>query len=269
MNDKNGWYVVEIVRGPLSDAELVELARSSQLQLSTVITHSTKTGGKLIEARKVRDIRKILDNKPQAKENALFEFKGEVLGQTTLEEYKRRHHRKCGGHNLPAPQTSERMDKSALFSIYAQEWYMSANIVTARIAFPFERVSEPFSDKNWMAVAGEPLTVAGTKVQDLVHTFIDGVLFKIHGFFDAGGFTAVRDGFKTKFGKPGSSRTESYQNAYGATFKGECHVWSNGVCTLLLEEFGGDRELSSFGFVHDALAAECDRRKPPPTTHDL
>ena len=62
MADKNGWYVVEVVHGPLADSELLKLARSAQLRLSTVVTHATKTGGQLIEARIIRDIRAILEN---------------------------------------------------------------------------------------------------------------------------------------------------------------------------------------------------------------
>lgn len=272
MADNEGWYVLKILHGPLSDVELLALAKSSQVELSSILTHETKTHGKLIEARKIRDIRQVLETAPNDIVEATiapFEFKGDVLGETTLEDFKRRYHRNCSGHNEPAPQCSDRMHKSALGSIYAEEWFTSANVATVRIAFPFESVQKPFDDTCWFAVAGKIVTVADVKMTDLVHKFIDGLLFQILGFFDAAGFQAVRDAFKIKYGEPNESTVVPYQNAYGANFKGEQHVWNNGNCTLLLNEIAGDRESSQFICSHNGLSDEFARRRPTPATHDF
>lgn len=272
MADNDGWYVLKILHGPLSDAELLELAKSSNLEMSSILTHRKKTRGKLIEARQIRDFHQMLETVPNDTVKATkvpFEFKGDVLGETTLEDFKRRYHRNCTGHNEPAPQCSDRMDTSALESIYAEEWFVNAKIATARIAFPFESIREPFGETSWFAVAGKIVTVADVKMMDLVHTFIDGLLFQILGRFDAAGFQAVREAFGIKYGEPNESTVVPYQNAYGAHFKGEQHVWRNRNCTLILDEIAGERKSSRFILSHDKLSDEFVRRRPAPTTHDF
>ena len=161
------------------------------------------------------------------------------------------------------------MEVSALASIFAEMWFTASNVVTARIAFPFESVREPFDDTCWFGMGGKVVIVADVKLRDLIHKFIDGVLFQILGFFDSSGFQAVRDAFAAKYGAPAESTTETYHNAYGAASEGEKHVWSNPAGAILLNEVAGDRDTSQFLFLDRQLTDKFNARKPAPSTRDL
>ena len=161
------------------------------------------------------------------------------------------------------------MEVSALASIFAEKWFTASNVVTARIAFPFESVREPFDDTCWFGMGGKVVIVADVKLRDLIHKFIDGVLFQILGFFDSSGFQAVRDAFAAKYGAPAESTTETYHNAYGAASEGEKHVWSNPAGAILLNEVAGDRDTSQFLFLDRQLTDKFNARKPAPSTRDL
>ncbi len=271
MSEKGGWYVIQLLHGPISDAELLQLAKTGRIGLSSIVTHETKTKGRLIRAENIRDIRVMLESAeaPTLATSVRYEFKGDVLGETTFQQYERKYHRKCSGHNEPAPQRSDQMDVSALASVHAEKWFTASNVITARIAFPFESIREPFDDTCWFGMAGNIVTVADVRLRDLVHKFIDGLLFQIVGFFDSSGFQRVHDAFATKYGAPTESTTETCHDAFGARQQGDKHVWSNPCGAIVLNEVAGDRETSQFVFLDRELTDKFNARKPAPSTRDL
>ncbi|MEQ8209651.1 MAG: hypothetical protein RH917_07445 [Lacipirellulaceae bacterium] len=244
----------------------------AEIEQNTLLTHTSKTKNRIIEAKQIRELRELAKSKAHIAPTPgveVCEFKGEILGMTTLEDYTLRHHRTLTEHNEPTPQRTDLMCPSAVESVFAETWYKEAGIVHARIAFPFESIQSAYDESRWFAVAGKIETVAGAQLKDLIHGFIDGVLFKVFGYFDSAEFSSVKRAFLTKYGEPTESSMMAHQKSYGAVFNGERIVWNFGDCTVLLNQFSYDLDTADFHILHDALTNEFASRDPGPQVDDF
>ena len=275
MTQKDGWYVVEVKLGPLSDAELVDLAKAQKIDLETTVYHPAKTKAQIVKAKRIKTLAKTIAASriddagaivTQRSKPAPIEFKGFTLGEYTLETFVKQFHHFCDGHPEPGPQLSSNMHPEAVGSIWAEEWHAANGVVSGRIAFPFERY---YDGEYWFTVAGEVWTIASVKMYDMVHQFIDGILCRMTIDVPSAGFAKIIDAFSHKYGSPSDVETEIYQNAYGASFDGNVINWKFPDCSIIAVQYAGDRDTSRIVFFHDTLFSKIDSRKPAPSIADL
>ena len=277
MAEEQGWYVVEIKHGPLSDAELISLAESKTIDRDSVVFHPAKTKSRFVKSKRLKALAKAMDsasssantvNSTERPESspAPTEFKGFALGQYTLDTFVKQFHHMCDGHPEPGPQLSSKMHPDAVSSIYAEEWHAKKGVVSGRIAFPFERY---YDGDYWFTVAGDVWTIAGIQMFDMVHQFIDGILCRMTIDFPSDGFGKVVDAFSHKYGTPSDVETEVYQNAYGATFDGDVVNWHLADCSIIALQFVGDRDTARVVFFQNPLHSQIADRKPAPSIADL
>ena len=163
-----------------------------------------------------------------------FDFKGEQLG-TTLADFKTRHARRVGKVELPYTSESSRGQANA--ALWSEAWHAAAGIVHARIELPSENASP---------------TVAGVKTQLFIYQFVDGLLFRMTGLFDAEAFHVVRQGFVDKHGAPQQECADPVEL-----------VWNNGASSIhLVRGSIRPKRASMVVFSHDELAATAELRTP-------
>jgi len=260
MTDKSkGWYIIEKCTGPYTDAELLQMTKNSQISLSTMLIHQSKTAGEIVKAERIRGIRAVIEEVAAPDDaSPLAKFKGDTLGVTTLDEFKKRHHRKISEHKT-APQLSTNMHRDALASIFAKPWHAEANIVTARIAFPFEQEADPFTGERFMAIDGNHITVAGIPLIELVHEFIDGRLYMITALLPQSGYDAVRLAFSKRYSDD-TNRDDARNH--------DVETWETDDCVLILQRIA-DEETSCFLLYHRELFALAESRNPGPRVDDF
>jgi hypothetical protein len=83
------------------------------------------------------------------------------------------------------------------------------------------------------------LKVAGFRLRQITYSFYNGKLYKISLKISPGLFGAVLDAFSKKYGTPQKLESDSYQNGFGATWRGENFVWKKGEQLIILNEGAG------------------------------
>lgn len=254
--------MIEVVKGPLTDDELIDLAKRQLIKGESKVVHEVKSGGKIILARKIKEVREALESSPSDRP---YDFRGELLGETTFDDFLKKYHRETKRGELPIPQRSDTM-KAHHFVLLAEPWYEQVGIVTANIG-P-NRKSHGYPSVSYMTVDGQFVTVGGIKLVSLIHYFIDGRLFHITGDINRSDFRLVVEAFSAKYGPYVSRETKEYQNAYGAMFEGEVVTWSSKTCSIRITELAGE-DRSSIELSHDQLYKEFGNRMPKLSTDDF
>jgi hypothetical protein len=174
-----------------------------------------------------------------------WEFKGDVLGVMTLDQFKTKYARKVTGHNEMAPWCSDSRPESHVGELLSEEYFSRAVIVHGRLDFPFERT------------ANRPgPTVAGVETLNLIYQFVDNKLFGIIALIPGAGIDTVYEAIVAKYGEPISTSREA-------------SCWSNAVCEIRLLRPRRRVKISVLQYVHLALTDLADSRRPGPAVHDL
>jgi PEGA domain len=111
--------------------------------------------------------------------------------------------------------------------------------------------------------AEQQTTYAGVPVESMQVSFYGQRLVSVSFSFGADAYETLRDALQEKFGKFASAATETYQNAFGATYSGAVVTWRNNVSTLVLSEISNDREHCGLNFWHNDLALAKERGARP------
>ncbi len=111
-------------------------------------------------------------------------------------------------------------------------------------------------------------TYAGSPASEIV-IFYNGRLASFQIELARDKFQAVADALKQKFGEPLSVETKTYQNGFGATFRGGYVIWDNGVSTIVCEEYGGKGERLVLMFMHKQLVADQEKAKKGAKRNDM
>jgi hypothetical protein len=191
-----------------------------------------------------------------------YELKGDRLGMS-LQDFKTKYRHKLQGDPREAPFTSDQREAAAreskpLSTLGEEPWHPKANVVNARITFPFE---------DYMANNHTP-TLAGVKTDLHFYRFVDDRLYRIEYVFPQSGFSEVQEAMVATYGKPRDITTKEYQNSFGAKFTGKVCTWDNAVSGIILMERSVDLKTSLLMFVHHELdkvveARRVKFRKPP------
>jgi hypothetical protein len=184
-----------------------------------------------------------------------YELKGDKLGMT-LQDFKMKYRHKVQGDPREAPFTSDQRDAAARESepmptLMEESWHPKANIVNARITFPFE---------DYRANKYTP-TLARVKTDLHLYRFVDDRLYRIEYVFPQSGFSEVQEAMVATYGKPKDIITKEYQNSFGAKFSGVVCTWDNGVSSIILMERFIDLKTSLLTFVHQDLDNVVEARR--------
>jgi hypothetical protein len=185
-----------------------------------------------------------------------YELKGDKLGMS-LQDFKAKHRRTFNaGKVYEAPfcsdqRTQAEREKSPLPTLLEESWHPKANIVNARLTYPFEDFEENQHTPS----------LAGFKVQTHWYGFIDDRLYVINYLFPQTGFGKVQEAMARTYGKPSGVVTKEYQNAFGAKYTGVICVWDNGVSQIMLTERYTDLKTSNLMFLHEELGKLADTRR--------
>ncbi len=109
----------------------------------------------------------------------------------------------------------------------------------------------------------QQMTYAGVPVESMLVSFYGQRLESVNFSFPADKFETLRDALQEKFGKFSEASTETYQNAFGATYEGSVIRWNNGVSTISLSEISNDRDHCGLLFWHNELAAAKQQGSKP------
>lgn len=168
-----------------------------------------------------------------------YEIKGDRLGMP-LSYFKVKHRRSVMGDTKLAPFCSDaNPDFENPFLLYKPEM-AKAGIVCGTTHFPFEENQNPPSFP----------TIGGVKADFFVYQFVDNRLYEILITIDHKNYGKVISGVKEKYGEPSTSRTETYQNGFGAKFDGEILTWANSVSDITVLERAAKLDTSLLQFRH-------------------
>ena len=170
-----------------------------------------------------------------------FDFKGDVVGELTLYDFKFRHYRTPGGPNAkPAPQCTD-TSPGAVTLLLAQPWYLKNGLVHCQTHFPYE----------WHQ--GRTPTIAGVETEFSIYRFVDGTLASIIIAFPSNRYRTVTSALKGKFGQPTEVMVEDVQNRMGAVFRNEKLTWVDGVNTIETEQLFGNLDRSVVMFLNGPM----------------
>jgi len=184
-----------------------------------------------------------------------YDLKGDRLGMS-LQDFKTKYRHRFQTDPREAPFCSDQRDVAAResdpFSTLGEEsWHPKANIVNARITFPFE---------DYQGGTYTP-TIAGIKTDTHLYSFIDGRLYLITYSFAQSGFSRVKEAMEGVYGEAKSATTKEYQNLFGAKFDGVICMWDNGVSGILLAERHTDLKTSQLILLHHELGKVAEARR--------
>jgi hypothetical protein len=110
--------------------------------------------------------------------------------------------------------------------------------------------------------AGTPMALTSVmhvcQRNDVSYDFVDGVrLQAIFSHFAKSEYPATQEAIARKYGGPTNSEVKTYQNSYGATYKGEEATWQQSDTTIILDEVdvtsSNPSFTSSFSILDDAV----------------
>jgi hypothetical protein len=202
-----------------------------------------------------------------------YELKGDKLG-SSLADFKQKYHHipegdkrsgppcsdeyplqnieasKVGDHIFQGHMTAAQMQETSKQAEELGRAYTAAGLVDCKIYFDFEQIQ------------GKQTTIANVPTSLQLFRFFQGSLYTIFASFDQREFEHVNAAFVEKYGPPSSDTTQSYQNAFGATFQGKTVRWTNGISTLELVERSTDLKSSSVIFLHQQLSKQAEAARP-------
>jgi hypothetical protein len=184
-----------------------------------------------------------------------YDLKGDRLGMS-LQDFTTKYRHKVRGDPREAPFSSDQRDVVArqsdpLPTLGEEPWHPKANIVNARITFPFE---------DYQASSYTP-TLAGVKTDFHLYRFVDERLYRIEYLFPHSGFSEIREAMVVTYGKPRDVTTKEYQNSFGAKFDGVICTWDNGTSRIILMERSLDLKTSLLTYIHHELDKLVESRR--------
>jgi len=210
--------------------------------------------------------------------SSAFELQGQVVGKTTLSEFRAKYHRTTATkHTAPfcsdtdseevlrSPGPTDRLLEGLLketqrFLLF-EEWMPKAGIVACSTTFPVEHLDDADS---------QPYpTLAGVPTKLYVFHFMDGVLYEIVVAVDRGNFSDLQGALVGKFGQPAKKRAVPIQNRMGAVFSSEELTWKNARADMILSERTGSIDTSVLVVSDRRLRATALARRGSTPSGDL
>lgn len=159
-----------------------------------------------------------------------YKFKSAYLGMT-LEEFKRVTsgdvvERPAGSNFLGMPRTKKVPTPFCTDSIRGFEGDPLLDLKKGEV------VCNPSpADANQ-----DLLVVTGLRLRRITYSFYHGRLYKISLTMSPAMFGRILGAFGEKYGVPHKLKSDSYQNGFGATWRGENFAWERGAQLIVLNE---------------------------------
>lgn len=186
----------------------------------------------------------------------LYVINGDRLGMTT-EEFRNKYRHKLKGDSRPSPMMSDHRHRAArqdnpLETLAEQPWHVDANIVHARITWPFEdTANSSFTPK-----------FGGVRATDHRFMFVDEQLWRMQFVFPSDDFAQVKQAVIAQLGQPNAAPSP-LGVALRGVFPGAILSWSNELAAVDLVERSLEGDKTILMIRHLALEKVDDSRRPP------
>jgi len=112
--------------------------------------------------------------------------------------------------------------------------------------------------------------ITTTLISDLTYSFYKGRLYQISMHYFSSNYAGIARAFRQKYGDPSQTKTEAFQNAYGATWSGDVLYWLSGTQGIVVSEGSGNGPAQNGMDMHTgASILFSDSALAPPDTKQV